>query len=221
MDFYSRADARADDDIRKERQEYILSQYAASPTINELLRTLREELSPRPDYLLLYQKIVDVASAEGMGLDVWGRIVAISRTIADPLTGVSLTLDDERYRRLLMYKALSNINESTIHALTTLINILFPKVRGGAVINIEDYRRHANGSYYNAKGGVMKIRWVFLDFFDNIDLAVFRAAGQLNRGAGVGWSLYAIDPGAVFGFAGQELQPFNQGIFDPIGLITE
>lgn len=221
MDFYTRADVRADDNIRTERQEYLLSQYAASSTIRSLLYTLRRELAPRPDYLLLYEKIVDVASAEGMGLDIWGRIVAIGRVIKDPKTGVNLTLDDEHYRRLLMYKALSNINESTIPALTTLINILFPKVRGGTVINVENYRQHTDGNYYNARGGIMRIRWVFLDFFDDLDFAVFRAAGQLNRGAGVGWSLYAIDPGQIFGFDEQQLQPFNQGIFDPVGLITE
>jgi hypothetical protein len=218
MDFYKRGDIRADDNIRAERMPFILSQYAASPAMNSILRAFRKEMSPRGDCLLFFENIFNVDTAKGIGLDIWGRIVAIGRTIEDPLTGYSLTLDDERYRRLILYKALSNINQSTIPALSTLINILYPKAPG-AVINIERPGAYADGSLYNRS--VMKIRWVFETFFDAEDLAVFRVAGTLNRGAGVGWGLYAIDPAQVFGFDGQELQPFNQGVFDPVGIIDE
>jgi hypothetical protein len=218
MDFYSREDVRAEDNIRAERMPFILSQYAASPAINRILRALRKEIAPRPDYLLFFANIFNVDTAIGIGLDIWGRIVAIGRTIEDPLTGYSLTLDDERYRRLILYKALSNINQSTIPALSLLINILYPKAPG-AVINIENPGVYTDGSLYNRS--VMKIRWVFETFFDAEDLAVFRVAGTLNRGAGVGWGLYAIDPAQVFGFDGSLLQPFNQGIFDPVGVIDE
>lgn len=217
MDFYSRSDVRADDNIREERMPFILSQYAASPRITGILKNFSNEMSPRSGALLFYEKIFDILTAEGIGLDIWGRIVAISRTIADQSSEVSLTLDDEYYRKLLLYKALSNINEATIPALTTLINILYSET-GGVVINMEDYTQHTDGNYYNQTP--MRIRWVFNYFFTDTDIAVFRVAGTYNRGGGVGWGVYAVDPDQVFGFDGSGMQPFNQGIFDPVGVIT-
>ena len=44
----------------------------------------------------------------------------------------------------------------------------------------------------------------------SLELAVFRVAGTLARRAGVGWELYTINPGQVFGFDGSGVQPFNQ-----------
>lgn len=217
MDFRGGEDVRADDNIRDERMPFILSQYAASPKITGLLKNFSNEMSPRLAALLFYEKIFDISTAEGIGLDIWGRIVAINRTIADSSTGVSLTLEDEYYLKLLLYKALSNINQATIPALNTLINILYSE-EGGVVINIEDYVQHTDGNFYNQTP--MQIRWVFNYFFDDTDLAVFRVAGTYNRGAGVGWGMYAIDPSQVFGFDGSGMQPFNQGIFDPVGIIT-
>ena len=39
--------------------------------------------------------------------------------------------------------------------------------------------------------------------------------GLLDRPAGVGFSWFQINPYATFGFAGQELQPFDRGVFTP------
>ncbi len=61
----------------------------------------------------------------------------------------------------------------------------------------------------------MVIRWVFEDFLDAVQSAVFKAAGTLARGAGVGWELYAVGPDKVFGFDGSAMHPFNQAPFAP------
>ena len=61
----------------------------------------------------------------------------------------------------------------------------------------------------------MVIRWVFEDFLNDMQLLVFKVAGTLARGGGVGWELYAVDPARVFGFDGGGWQPFNQAPFAP------
>ena len=61
----------------------------------------------------------------------------------------------------------------------------------------------------------MVIRWVFEDFLNDMQLLVFKAAGTLARGGGVGWELYAVAPARVFGFDGGHWQPFNQAPFAP------
>ena len=216
MDFRSNEEVRASDDIREEKMLFVQSQYSASPKMLHILSTFRDEMNVRSDYLLFYKMIFNVYTAQGIGLDIIGRIVGIERTIEDVQTGFAITLEDEYYRQLILYKALSNIMQSTIPALTKLIKMLFPGVKA-YVITIEDYVQNDDGVFYNRRP--MYIRWVFKKFFSNLELAVFKVAGTLCRGGGVGWHLYTIDTKEVFGFDGSELLPFNQGIFDPIGLV--
>jgi hypothetical protein len=48
-----------------------------------------------------------------------------------------------------------------------------------------------------------------------------REYGVLNVGAGVDYEYYQIDPAQTFGFNGSEMQPFNQGIFQPYPILQE
>lgn len=215
MNFRSDADVRAEDNIREERLPFIISQYAASPRIYGILDNLRNEISPTPDLDLFYEKMFNIMAAEGIGLDTWGNIVGIPRTIQNPITGETVTLtDDEEYRIMLLFKALSNILDATIPTLTSLIRRLFPEIES-YVINLEDYQQE-NGQYYNRLR--MKIRWVFNTFIDQRTLTIFLVAGILCKGAGVGWGFYSTDTQQVFGFDGSGFQPFNQGVFDPYGI---
>ena len=117
------------------------------------------------------------------------------------------TLSDTAYRRLIYYKALSNISESTAESQNRLLaNLFADEVAAGHKL-------------YITPVGVMKIRATFEFLLDSVDYAMFRAYGLLNRGAGVGWEFYQIQPAETFGFDGSGLQPFNQGVFDPYGVI--
>ena len=46
------------------------------------------------------------------------------RSISDPDTGKLVTLQDEHYRLLLLYKALANISPADARSLTTLLRTL-------------------------------------------------------------------------------------------------
>ena len=58
-----------------------ISQYNQSPTLQSLLYAIDQWIDPTIDMEAFYQYIWNVDSAEGYGLDVWGRIVAVNRVL--------------------------------------------------------------------------------------------------------------------------------------------
>ena len=83
MDFRGNEDVRACDNIREEKQPYLLSQYSASPTIYQILADFRENIDPTPDIWTFYDNVFNIATAQGVGLDIWGAIIGMDRTIYD------------------------------------------------------------------------------------------------------------------------------------------
>lgn len=202
--FRDRPDIRELDNIRETSSEAIQSQYAASARITALADGFQLRIDPTADISLFHDKIFNILTAQGVGLDTWGNILAMPRSISDPDTGKLVTLQDEHYRLLLLYKALANISPADARSLNTLLRTL-------TGTGIAGFPRAA----YVLEVDTMVIRWVFEDFLDEMQLLVFKAAGTLARGGGVGWELYAVDPNRVFGFDGGDWQPFNQAPFAP------
>jgi len=162
-----------------------------------------------------YRTDLGFTLAAGAAMDVYGCIPAPDSDVihnypfvpdssaTDP-DAFLITLDDEHYRMVLLYKALANISASDAATQNKLLSVLIDSGVGdmpnvGYVLQVD----------------TMVIRWVFEDFLDSMQLAIFKAVGTLARGAGVGWELYAIDPRMVFGFDGSQMQPFNQAVFVP------
>lgn len=200
---YRTADVRSLFDAKSDACDSIQSQYAASSNINAVVAGFARLIDPYTDIQAFYDELFNIMSARGVGLDVWGDILQISRVIRINET-TSLTLDDDHYRALLLYKALANISSSDVATLNRLLQTLMET-------GIDVFDGHA----YVLETGPMKIRWVFEYFLNELQLAIFRTAGTLARGAGVGWELYAVDPDKVFGFAGSKMRPFNTMPFVP------
>lgn len=57
----------------------IQSQYSDSPHIKSVIHSYYDFVSPQKDIDLIYNKMINLYTAEGYGLDVWGRIVNIDR----------------------------------------------------------------------------------------------------------------------------------------------
>ena len=76
----------------------IQSQYAGSPRLKSLTVTCWSLLNPESSIGLMYEHMIDPWTADGAGLDVWGRIVATARRIY--AAGESVILDDYTYRSL-------------------------------------------------------------------------------------------------------------------------
>lgn len=219
-------------DFRELALETVQSQYGASPHIRGLIAAFAKEIDPNGDINLFVDKIFNLETAEGVGLDIWGRIVAIPRKILVPnntdyfgFEGSQLqpfnqapfyyedkasmyyTLTDDAYRQLIYYKAMSNISDSTAASQNRLLSLLF-----GNRVDVLDLTGII-------PDGVMKIRVVFHFYLTDFEQALLNNYGLLNRGAGVGWEWYQLPEESVFGFDGSGLQPFNQGNFDPYGIM--
>ncbi len=192
------------ENLREKTSYAIQSQYSASKKILALAAQYQERLDPHADVDLFYNSMFNIYTAEGIGLDNWGLILRMGRTIEDPDTGAGITLEDAYYRLLLLYKAMANISASTAEAQNSLLAMLVNTGIGG-------FPRIA----YVLEVDTMVIRWVFEDFLTPLQIAVFKVAGTLARGAGVGWELYAVNPDQIFGFDGSLMHPFNQAPFAP------
>lgn len=212
MDFRSQDDTRESDNIRVELQPYLQSQYSSSTTIYQLLDDFRANIIPTKDILVFYDNIFNIATASGVGLDIWGERIVMKRTITDPATNVKYTLGDDDYRSLLYYKALANITDASLATLNYMLNKLFPDLNG-VVFNVIQEKQYPDGTYYNSYP--MHVRFIFSIYLTDVQLAVFRIGANLIVGAGVGWSLAMVDTDNTFGFNGSELQSFNNGVFDP------
>lgn len=192
--------------------EAIQSQYAASPHMLALLVNKAALADPGKDLMLWYMNIFNPKTAQGVGLDIWGRIVGASRAISlpdGPFLGFSAgfgnfrrrggsrgapfwqgaasyvvsELDDEGFRQLIFWKAAANIASAEAPALNELLQRLFP---GQTPFVIET--------------GAMKIRVVSRFVMSETQEAIFRGYGLLGKGAGVGVSWLSVS-GPVLGFA--------------------
>ena len=209
--------------------ETVQSQYATSKRMRAVIDAFWQAINPKSDIDLLYRKLVNPRTAEGYGLDVWGRIVAIGRSYLavdddtpyfgfDPPEGVKnerlnsfgnapfyktiygkVELADTMYRTYVFLKALINISNSSLAGLNRMIKLLFPD----ADIQI-------------LHTGTMVLRVLVLSPMSESDKAALDNLPWLP--AGVGLEMYqVITP--TFGFAGApELKNFNNGTFATYGI---
>lgn len=131
--------------------ETVISQYANSPIITTLLTNFAGYIDQTVNFEQFFDMIMNVDTAQGYGLDVWGRIVGIGRNlqipVADQYFGFSEAVDfegfnvapfyfgspltttyvlaDSAYRKLILAKALANICDGSIPAINQLLINLF------------------------------------------------------------------------------------------------
>ena len=208
--------------------ETVQSQYATSKRMRAVIDAFWQAINPKSDIDLLYKKLVNPRTAEGYGLDIWGRIVAIGRSYLavddgtpyfgfDPPEGVKnerlntfgnapfykqiygkVRLADPMFRTYVFLKALINIGDSSLASLNQAVKLLFPD----ADIQI-------------LHTGTMVLRVLILSPLSESDKAALDNLPWLP--AGVGLEMYqVITP--TFGFAGTELQNFTNGTFATYGI---
>ena len=208
--------------------ETVQSQYATSKRMRAVIDAFWQAINPKSDIDLLYKKLVNPRTAEGVGLDIWGRIVAIGRSYLavdddtpyfgfDPPEGVKnerlnsfgnapfykqvmgkVRLADTMYRTYVFLKALINISNSSLASLNQAVKLLFPD----ADIQI-------------LHTGTMVLRVLALSPLSESDKAALDNLSWIP--AGVGLEMYqVITP--TFGFAGTGLKNFNNGTFATYGI---
>ena len=126
-------------------------------------------IEPTADIAAFYESVFDPETAFGWGLDVWGRIVAIPRTLEVEATDIkpfgfsgsnlsnfghgpfayesksnTFILQDNAYHLLIWMKAASNITDGSLLDLNKIVHWLFSDRGHIAVVHV----------------GTMKIRYV-------------------------------------------------------------
>ena len=208
--------------------ETVQSQYATSKRMRAVIDAFWQAINPKSDIDLLYKKLVNPRTAEGWGLDVWGRIVAIGRSYLaveddnpyfgfDPPEGVKnerlnsfgnapfykqimgkVRLADTMFRTYVFLKALINISNSSLASLNQAVKLLFPD----ADIQI-------------LHTGTMVLRVLVLSPLSESDKAALDNLSWIP--AGVGLEMYQVVT-PTFGFAGTGLKNFNNGTFATYGI---
>lgn len=175
----------------------VLSQYANSSRLLTILEGWNQALDPGGLIDLWYQRVWNLSTAQGYGLDVWGRIVGVSRVLkissgknfgfseANDLTeegfnsapfysGSSVTsnyrLSDDGFRQLIYAKALANITDASVFSINTILMLLF----GG------------QGNAYVKDNGDMTMTYVFDFVPTDVQVSIIQNSGVLPRPAGVG-----------------------------------
>ena len=201
----------------------IQSQYAASPHLTALVEAFWQALKPDADIKSIYDNMVNLDTAAGFGLDVWGRIVAIGREYAtkdvtspywgyEPPVGVSnprmrnfnnapyykertgkIKLSDDAYRTYIFLKAMINIGDGSLASLNRMIRVLFPSA-SIALLHVD----------------TMVLRLLIQDEIAQADLDALLNLPWLP--AGVGLEVYqVITP--TWGLEGSGLETLDNGTF--------
>lgn len=134
-------------------RQTLFAQYANSPVIVALLGYFSAWLDRAQLVDSFVSDVMDVSTARGWGLDVWGRIVGVNRVLqaspskylgfeeagnlsADPFNqsplyagepaSQNISLADDAFRQLILAKAAANIWDGSIPGLNRILRILFP-----------------------------------------------------------------------------------------------
>lgn len=206
-------------------EKTIISQYGTTATITQLVHNMNDYIDPATDFDNFYDYVWNVDTAQGFGLDIWGRIVDISRTLqipADlnyfgfneatpgaypfneypfyngPPASEAYILSDDAYRQLILVKALANISSTNAPSINQLLQNLFAN-RGRCYVN---------------DLGNMQIRYTFEFALTPSEFAIVTQSGAFPRPAGV-LASYFNSPLPLFGFseAGESAAPFDEGVF--------
>ncbi|MGF6604657.1 hypothetical protein P3T23_009413 [Paraburkholderia sp. GAS448] len=223
----------------KDWRQTLLSQYANGPTLTAILACLDQDLEASGDLARFYDTIWNVLTATGYGLDVWGKIVNVSRQVnvvlppaccgfqeawnaADPLAGV-LPFD----------VGVFNSGAPPVARNVTLDNDTYRTlVMTKAMVNITDctapslnallaYLFAGRGRCYALDTGQMTMQYVFEFDLTVTETAILTQSGVLPRPTGVLANIVEATPGAFFGFSeagpGPDsphfYAPFDQGVF--------
>lgn len=195
----------------KDLNATILSQFRNSPTILALIESFNEYIDPSANidvfFDMVWNILADGATLNDYGLDVWGRIVNVSRYLNIPADivnpgGYSFTagtyrLDNASFRTLILIKALANITDCSIPSLNALLSKLFAD----------------RGRCYVVDNGNMEMTFVFEFFLLPYEYAIVSASVAVPHPAGVLVHIQQIDTSTIFGFVGTGFQPFDQGVF--------
>jgi hypothetical protein len=177
----------------------ILTQYQTSPVITALLNNWNANLDPTPDLLNFYSTIWNIQTASGYGLDVWGRIVGVTRYVTYNLSdnwlgfngtpyqpfglgvfyngsglgSTTIALPDTVFQRMILLKAAANLTNCSAQSLNQLVSALYA----------------SEGRCYVVDNLNMTFTYIFKFYLSTLDYAMLSQPGILPRPSGVSFSI--------------------------------
>ena len=173
----------------------IISQYANSPILTQIIESWSAALDQTLNFESFYDNIWNIQTANGLGLDIWGRIVGVNRLVTlsqgryfgfeeqsgttDPFQvsplyrGQAVTynyaLVDSGYRLLILAKAAANISNGSSQSINSILRNLFP----------------FRGNCYVVDSGGMAMIYTFDFPLTAVEQAVVKQSGVLPKPTGV------------------------------------
>lgn len=211
-------------------EQTILSQYANSPTLCALIQNMNQYIDPQADLDAFYDMVWNVETAKWFGLDIWGRIVNVSRMLRIP-GAVTYFGFNEAYTKATAATGPQPWGQAPFYAgdLVTQTyqladNAYRTLIYTKALSNISDCTAPSinqllqnlfagRGRCYVTDTGKMEMRLTFEFALLPFEIAILTQSGAIPRPAGVYVRVMQVDLATTFGFAEGSGQPFNQGVF--------
>jgi len=180
-----------------DHRDTVVSQYSNSPIMLALIDSFSDAVDQGSDFDAFYNLIWNVLTAQGYGLDLWGRIVGVVRVLQLPSSGkyfgfeeaTGLTVDpfnqspfysgatltnnfsltDAAFRTLILAKALANISDGSIPGINQVLLSLFP----------------GRGNCYVTDAQDMTMTYTFLFALTAVEIAIVSQSGVLPKPVGV------------------------------------
>lgn len=217
-------------------EQTIISQYANSPVLVQLIQNMNGYLDPRANFQAFFDLVWNVDTAVNFGLDYWGRIVGVpngrllqlgSNQDVFGFNNEDIPADWAPFNQGTFN---TGANASTTFTLgdTAFRTLILAKALANItatnsqalnrlVRNLFPNRGRAyvidRGKSNTAIGG-MTMSFVFEFSLSQVEYAILTQSGVMPHPAGVGFNVIVI-PGGQFGFveAGTPSQPFGSGTF--------
>lgn len=170
----------------------VINQYGNSPRLLAIIGSFNDAINAQALTDSFFNNLWNIDTAQGYGLDVWGRIVGVGRVLlvppggpvpeqfsfnemadatgdpwdvfyAGPPAAQSYPLTDDAYRTLILVKALSNISDRSIASLNRALTLLFP----------------GRGNAWVSDGLDMTITFHFRFVLTAVEIAILKQSGAL------------------------------------------
>lgn len=215
----------------KNVKDTILTQYASSPNLRSLIETFNTSMDMTELTEEFLTAIWDISTAKGYGLDVWGKIVGVSRQLNVRQSATYFGFDEA------FISASDDSPKPFDEApffdgvqLTSTVRLADDGYRklilAKAMANITDcsipslnkalnYLFNGEGAAFVTVTGVMSLNYVFSFNLTDVEWSILLNSNAVAKPAGVSVSIMSLDFDKTFGFAEAELQPFENGTFFP------
>lgn len=212
----------------------VISQYGQSPTIRQLIDNMDEYIDPGVDMAAFYNLVWNVDTAVGFGLDIWGRIVGVSRllvlTTNDPILGFDNPSSPPDWTPFGHGRFASGAGAGGGQAYELPDDAFRVLILTKALSNIvATTARSLNqllrnlfpnrGRVFVRDLGAMEMEFVFNFALTPVEFAIVSQSNALPHPGGVFYSVVVIPLGTYFGFRTPTLggvMPFNYGVFNSL-----